>query len=235
MTSKRKQAKMPRNEENRAMNNTISYDELMACLRSRRSVREFTAQPVERDDVLRLIEAARWAPSNHNRQPWKFLVYDDRVEIQALADRVEQHLSERLKTLPALAASHAETLLKYATFFRDAPVLIVAMHKRPAGVSAALLEGLPNPALVSGEPISVAMAVQNLLLAAPALDLGACILTGPLLVTDTLADAVALPEGFDLNCLIAVGHVAKTPDAPRRKELAHLVEFRNPEGTFQTT
>jgi nitroreductase len=210
----------------------MPYDDLMNLLRSRRSVREFTTEPVNRDDVVRLIEAARWAPSNHNRQPWKFLVYDNRDEIRALAGRVEQHLAARLKALPAVAASHADTLLKYATFFRDAPVLIVATHKRPVGLSASLLEGLPNPALVSGEPISVAMAVQNILLAAHALGLGACVLTGPLLVTRTLEEAIPLPDGSDLNCLIAVGHAARTPDAPRRKELAHLVEFRNPAGTF---
>ena len=57
-------------------------------LRSRRSVRAFTDRLPDRALLDRLIEAARWAPSNHNRQGWKFLVFQDKAQIRELARTV---------------------------------------------------------------------------------------------------------------------------------------------------
>ena len=203
----------------------MDYEQLLALLRSRRSIRRFTDQAVSRDDLSRLLEAARWAPSNHNRQPWRFLVLDDRERIRGLAKTVGQALAVKLKALPALASAYAGDLAYYGTLFAQAPALIVALHKHPVSVSAALLEGVPNADLVSGEPLSVAMAVQNLLLAAPALGLGTCVMTAPLLVQDAVAGALRLPAGHDLTCFIALGYPAESPEAPRRKKLEQCCEY----------
>jgi nitroreductase len=96
----------------------------------------------------------------------------------------------------------ASEFIYYATFFSNAPVLLVVSHKQPVSVSVPLLAGLKNPELVSGETLSVAMAVQNLLLAALTLGLGTCVLTGPLLVQDALSKVLGLPACHDLTCLV---------------------------------
>jgi nitroreductase len=203
------------------------YAHLLELIQSRRSVRRFSDRAVSREDIGRLLEAARWAPSNHNRQPWKFLVIEDKQQITQLAETVSQGLSEKMKSLPGVAAQYASQFKQYAIFFANAPVLVVVLHKQPVSVSAPVLAGLKNPDLVSGEPLSAAMAVQNLLLAAQALGLGTCMLTGPLLVQDALAGALDLPAGHDLTCLVALGHPAESPAAPRRKTIEQIVEFRN--------
>ncbi len=176
---------------------------------------------------MRVLEAARWAPSNHNRQPWKFIVLQEKSRLQALAEAVREKLGQKLKNLPSVASEYAAELLGYATFFERAPVLLVALHKQPISASAGLLEGVSNPTLVSGEPISVAMAVQNILLAAATLGLGACVLTGPLLVEETVARFLNVPPGLSLNCFVALGYPDETPAAPRRKPLEQIVEFQN--------
>ena len=201
------------------------YEHLLVIMRGRRSVRCFAPDPVNREQIMRLLEAARWAPSNHNRQPWRFLVLEDTQQIGALADTISGSLAEKLKLLPAVAAAYIDGFVHDATFFAQAPVLIVALHKRPASVSAALLKGMDNPALVSGEPLSVAMSVQNLVMAAHALGLGTCVLTGPLLARDLVAGALKLPAGHDITCLVALGHPAEIPPPPRRKSLEQIVEF----------
>lgn len=208
----------------------MDYENLVEVLRSRRSVRRFAERAVDRDDIARLLGAARWAPSNHNRQPWKFLVLEDRQEIQSLAENVGRSLATKLELLPTVASAFAGELAEHAVLFGRAPVLIVALHKRPVHLAAVLLEGLANPALVSGEPLSVAMAVQNLVLAAHALGLGTCVMTAPLLAQDTLAARLQLPAGFDVTCLVAMGHPGETPPSPRRKNLEQIVEFRNDRG-----
>jgi nitroreductase len=204
------------------------YDRLLDLIRLRRSIRRFSDRAVGRDDLARLFEAARWAPSNHNRQPWRFLVIEDRQRIKQLAEMVGQGLSQKMKSLPEAAASYIGEFTHYATFFASVPVLVVALHKWPVSVSAPVLAGLKNPELVSGEPLSVAMAVQNLLLAAQALGLGTCVLTGPLLARDALAGILDLPAGHDLTCFVAIGHPAESPTPPRRKNLEQIVEFGNP-------
>ena len=202
------------------------YASLLELLRGRRSIRRFSTRAVSRDDILRLVEAARWAPSNHNRQPWRFIVLEESRQIAQLAERVGARLSEKLKALPAVASSYADDLALYATFFSQAPVLIVALHKRPISLSKSLLKGTSQPELVSGEPLSVAMAVQNLLLAAHALGLGACVLTAPLIVPEVIPGELPLPAGYEVTCLVALGYPGETPPPPRRKSIEQITEFR---------
>jgi nitroreductase len=202
------------------------YDGLLDLIRRRRSVRQFSGMAVSRNDLVCLFEAARWAPSNHNRQPWRFLVIEGKQQLDELAEIVRQRLSEKLKSLPEAAAAYSGEFANYATFFSNAPVLLVVLHKQPVSISTFLLAGLKNSVLVSGEPLSVAMAVQNLLLAAQSLGLGTCVLTAPFLVQDALAAKLNLPAGYDLTCLVALGHPAELPPPPRRKTIEQIVEFR---------
>jgi len=204
----------------------MNYDDLLELMQSRRSIRRFAQRAVSREDLERLLEAARWAPSNHNRQPWKFIVIEDREKIRELAQQVRLGMENKVKSLPEVAAVHAVGLVEHGTFFADAPVVIVALHKLPIAAAAPLWDGLRHPELVSGEPLSVAMAIQNLLLAAHALGLGACVMTAPLLA-DGLTDMLQVPPGFAITALIAVGYPDEVPPTPRRKTLDHIAEFGN--------
>jgi nitroreductase len=202
------------------------YEMLMGLIRARRSIRRFSARAVGRDDILRLVEAARWAPSNHNRQPWRFIVVEEKREIEQMAERVATKLSGKLKSLPRAAAGYAGDFVHHATFFSQAPVLLVVLHKRPISLSHSLLKDLSQPELVSGEPLSAAMAVQNMLLAAHALGLGGCVLTAPLIVQEAVLGALKLPAGYDVTCLVAIGYPGETPPQPRRKGIEQIMEFR---------
>jgi len=50
----------------------------------RRSVREFTGQPIPREDLIKIVDAGRWAPSGYNRQPWDFILVTDKEIIDQL-------------------------------------------------------------------------------------------------------------------------------------------------------
>jgi len=203
------------------------YEQILALITSRRSIRKFSQQPVSRENILRVLEAARWAPSNHNRQPWRFIVFEDRTQIGKLAEAVGAELSGKLETLPAVARGYAIEFAAYATFFAKAPILAVVLHKRPVNFSSALLKDVSQPELVSGEPLSSAMAVQNLLLAAHALGLGACVLTAPLVVRETVVRELNLPGEYEVTCLVALGYPDETASPPRRKSVEQITEFRN--------
>lgn len=206
----------------------MNFDDFLSLARSRRSIRRFREQTVSREDLLRVLEAARWAPSNHNRQPWRFVVEQDRSRIANLAEAVRRELEQKLKLLPQAASDYANEFAHYATFFAGAPVLMVVLHKRPASFSSLLLEGAGMPELVSGEPLSTAMAVQNLLLAAQALGLGTCMLTAPLVVRGALNRALKPTPGYELTCFVALGYPDEAPPQPRRKSIEHIAEFVQP-------
>lgn len=72
------------------------------AIHRRRSVREFTDDPVSEEDVKRVLEAGTWAPSGLNNQPWRFLVVQDQSTREGLAE-----------------------FTKYGHIIRDAPVSIV--------------------------------------------------------------------------------------------------------------
>lgn len=64
----------------------MDAEQVMELIKSRRSVRKFSDKPVEREDIDKILEAGRWAPSGTNNQPWRFVVVED----QALKDKIAQ-------------------------------------------------------------------------------------------------------------------------------------------------
>lgn len=202
-----------------------TYDELMQIVRGRRSVHSFKDEPVDREDVLRVLEAARWAPSSLNRQGWKFLVYEDRDFIWKLAAEVGVALRHRVAGTPRIQPERLRDIIEYATAFARAPCLIVVLHKSSALVHGELLSDVSGADQVYGEPLSAAMAVENMLLAARALKLGSCVMTAPLLVREIFEALPERPQGYDVTCLVSLGHPLDFPPAPERKGLEHLVAF----------
>jgi len=204
----------------------IGYEALLEAIRCRRSIRRFRPDPVGREAIEHLVEAACWAPSNHNRQGWKFVVFEDRDEIRTLARRVGDAVRQRVADAPRLASLHADQIVQHATLFGEAPCVILVLHKRPASIVGASMADTPHAALVSGESLSAAMAVENLLLVAPTLGLGACVMTGPLAAREVFEAIPDLPSGFEPTFVVAVGYPDEDPPVPRRKPIRHVVEYR---------
>lgn len=203
----------------------MDFDSLFELLKSRRSIRRFTNRKPSRAQIERLIEAASWAPSNHNRQGWKFIVIEDKQQVCALAERARKSVQESVKKAHRLTAGSADELVHFAGAFDESPVVILVMHKKSPAVGKTLLASATSE-LASGEPLSAAMAVQNLLLCAHAMGLGACVMTAPLLAGDVWTSLDDLPPGFEPTCLITVGYPADTPAPPKRKRLEHILEYR---------
>ncbi len=90
------------------MENTTPFE----LLRTRRSIRRFTEQQPSRALIERIVEAACWAPSNHNRQGWKFVVLEDREELRRLASDVEASLSQRVKKSRKIPPAQVEEMIQ---------------------------------------------------------------------------------------------------------------------------
>ena len=68
----------------------MNYESLLELVKNRRSIRRFKPDPIPDEYVDKIIEAARWAPSGFNSQPWEFVV----VKKQELKDRIVQLIDE---------------------------------------------------------------------------------------------------------------------------------------------
>lgn len=203
---------------------TPDYEQVMALLRGRRSVRSFVDRPVDRELLTRVIEAASWAPSAGNRQDWFFSVVESPEVKAAMADAVRARWRKIVDDNRELGI--IEEVEAYSASFADfaaAPVVI--------GVAAArvdpMQERLLGPAAVAtaGSLTSAAAAAQNLTLAAHALGLAACCMTGALAAQEELGQLLGLGRRRQLVCLIALGHPAEDPPAPPRKPVHEIARF----------
>jgi nitroreductase len=203
----------------------MDFESFLLFAKSRRSIRKYTDQKVDRQKIEQLVEAASWAPSNHNRQGWKFIVFENTQEISRLAQQTRECIKTLLNRVPNLVAGKAEDLIYFSGAFNQAPVMILAMHKKSPAVSKNIIDSATSK-LAAGEALSTAMACQNLLLAAKAMGLGTCVMTAPLLAGTVWKSLDNLPMGFEPTCLITVGYPDEMPQAPRRKKLEHIIEYR---------
>lgn len=88
--------------------------ELKQAVYRRRAVRQYASDPVEKETLLRLIDAAIQAPSAVNEQPWHFTVVRDRALLARISREARAHLS---RTSPAAWASpHSQDMLTDADF-----------------------------------------------------------------------------------------------------------------------
>lgn len=186
--------------------------DLWRILRDRRSIRRYTSEPVAAAVIETLLEAARWAPSAHNRQPWRFCV----VRTPDCREQLAHALAERWRSDLALdgvdEAAIAARVDVRSDRMRQAPVLFVA------ALCMDEMDVYPDARRQDAERImgvqSVALACQNLLLAAHAQGLGACWMCAPLFAPEAVRDALALPGTWEPQALITLGYAAEA----RKKE-----------------
>lgn len=174
-----------------------------ALVNSRQSIRRFSADPVELELVDRILSSASRAPSAHNRQPWRFAVlseFDTR-------DRLARAMGQRLRN-DRLADGDDPAAVE-----RD----VNRSWKRITGAPMAVLVSLtledmdryPDEQRAKAERQmavqGVAMAGENMLLAAHAHGLGACWMCAPLFAQETVRDALDLQDSWEPQGLVLLG------------------------------
>ena len=194
-------------------------DALYAIMKGRRSVRRYAEQPIAPELVQRLLEAAIWAPSAHNRQPWRFAVLSSAETRRALAAAMGERLRADLTADGAAPELIERDVSRSYSRISGAPLAIMVC------LSMADMDRYPDGRRNEAEYImavqSVAMAAQNLLLAAHAEGLGACWMCAPLFCPDVVRNALNLPADWQPQALITLGYPAAARESSR-----HALETR---------
>lgn len=194
------------------------------AIHARRSIRRYTAEPVPAELVERLLTAAVWAPSAHNRQPWRFAVIQTGSAKLTLATVMGDRLrSDRLADGDPAEAVEADAARSRARI-TSAPIVVAVC------LTMADMDRYPDTRRKKAEYLmatqSVAMAVQNLLLAAHAESLGACWMCAPLFCPDVVKEALALPDDWEPQALITLGYPADGSKPASRKPLEAVMLWR---------
>jgi F420 biosynthesis protein FbiB-like protein len=201
----------------------ISLPELHILLRSRRSVRRFRPDPIDPALIRSLLEAARWAPSPHNRQPWRFVVLQEAGSRRRLAQAMGERLRlERLADGTDAQAVEADVSRSYARI-TGAPLAVLLC------MSLEQMDRYPDARRSRAERRmavqGVAMAGQNLLLAAHAAGLGGCWICAPLFAPEVVRQVLELPEDWDPQGLVVLGWPAESPPERERMPLEQVTLY----------
>jgi len=190
-------------------------------IKIRRSVHRYLSKDVADDVLWRVLDAARWAPSAHNAQPWRFVVIKDPDIKRKLAEAMAKEWDKDMDKDGVPSKDRNRLIGASIEQFTHPPTLIIvclAMEDMNM-----YLDKRRQTAEYMMAIQSIAAGIQNLLLAAYAEGLGTCWFCAPLFCPETIREILDIPEQIKPQALITLGHPAEKPEAPPRKPLEKMV------------
>jgi nitroreductase len=188
----------------------MSESDFFAVARSQRACRAFTDDPVPDSLIGKVLDAATYAPSAENRQPWEFVVVRDPVLRGRIGDLMRRAWEQGGRT-------HSEGRLS--------PELLAEVDRGATGsVSAApvlvVVAADTDRCLPVTVPSSIYPALQNLLLAAGAVGLGSALTTIATTFAAELREVVGFPESLVPVAVVPLGYPEKPLGPPKREPYA---------------
>ncbi len=198
--------------------------DLHGFLRSRRSIRRFTTEPVPHWKIDRILETAVFAPSAHNRQPWRFAPLTEETSKEQLAQSMASAFRQDLE-LDSLPDDEIEARIeKSKSRIRSAPLVIILC------MDLSEMDTYPDPVRQTAERTmalqSTAMAGLQLLLAACAEGLGGVWNCAPLFAPAPVREALGLPGPWEPQGMLLLGFPAESPEARPRKSVGEVTLFK---------
>lgn len=192
-------------------------------VKERRSVRIYRLEEVPTCVLRRILEAARWAPSAHNAQPWRFVVLQEHRNKRRLAEAMAQAWDRDLKDDGVPAKLRDGLITESIERFSSPPIVVIVCKTMED------MESYPDERRLRAEHTmavqSVAVSIQNMLLASHGEGVGACWFCAPLFCPDVVRETLGIPDGVEPQALITMGRPAERPGPPPRKALESLVHY----------
>jgi nitroreductase len=169
--------------------------DVLEAIKGRRSVRAYKNRDVSAETVKKLIEAAVWAPSAGNIQPWEFVIVRN----------------SQTKELLARAALNQ-------SFIHEAPVVVVACANETRSFQG---YGLRGKTLYCIQDTSAS--VQNMLLTAYSFGLGTCWVGA--FKEEEVTRILQIPEGARPVAIVTIGYPAESPSPRRKRPMGQIVHY----------
>lgn len=203
---------------------------ILDVIQNRKSIRKYKPDPIPDEMVKKLVEAARWAPSTDNAQPWRFIIIRDREMIEALGKIAGTGIFTRIRIQQFLTG-------KLQQRFQDVPKekKEQVFRKLTGGFMSGYLGGAPLVVVVCGDKVSpcsmvadCCAAIENMLLAIHAMGLGAtwtAAVTGDPRDEARTKKLLDIPEEWKVITAISIGFPAESPGPRPRKPVEDIVFY----------
>ncbi|MEA3414587.1 MAG: nitroreductase family protein [Thermodesulfobacteriota bacterium] len=175
--------------------------DLMEIIKERRSIRDYEEKDIPGEIVDKVLESVRWTPSWVNTQCWEVIVVKDKI------------IKEKLQATISKGNRAAKSIV-------TAPVVLAVCGR--LGKSG-YYKGKISTKFGDWYMFDLGLATQNLCLMAHHLRLGAVIVG--LFDHDRAKQILNVPAGYELVVLIPMGYPAKTPSAPKRREIGEFTHY----------
>jgi nitroreductase len=196
-------------------------NETLATIATARAVRRFQDEPVTREQLRSLIQAATCAPNPRNLQPWEFVVITDPDRRARIAAAIEPRAAEVEAAIPRLRSEARRKV------YRAGAALMRSLGSAPALVLVCGHQRDYGPDFDDREILLSALhaASQNLLLAARSLGLGGAFTTLHLHAEAECRDVAGLPDDLVIAATIPIGVPAGTTGPVRRRAVDEVLHF----------
>ena len=174
---------------------------VLDSIHARRSIKQFTDREISREEIERLLDAAVQAPNHRLTQPWRFYVLGPQAR-RAFGRVLGGRKAKRVEDPEAAQA----VITKVSEAHASLPAMLVA---------AMIVDD--NPEIREEDYASMAMAVQNICLAAHATGLGTHLKSGAVMADPGAIEAFGVAEGERVMVMIELGEPTAIPDPRPRK------------------
>ena len=192
-------------------------------LRTRRSIRRFKPDPVPDSVIREILNTATFAPSAHNRQPWRFVVLTDPSVKSNFADAMAADFQHDLEADNLPTEVIDKRLHRSRERINGAPVVILLC------LEMIEMDTYPDARRQNAEYTiatqSVANAGMQLLLAAHAESLGGVWVCSPVFAQETVQTALNIPSTWEPQAMFLLGYPAEMPEVRERKPLDEISIF----------
>ena len=195
--------------------------DLHTFLRTRRSIRRFKPDAVPDSVLTEILHTATFAPSAHNRQPWRFAVVTDSSVKNDLAETMTNEFQRELEADHLPPDKISKRVTRSRERILSTPVIIIL------SVDMSEMDTYPDRRRKKIEYVmatqSTANAGMQLLLAAHAEGLGGVWVCSPLFAQETVQSALNLPKTWEPQAMFLLGYPNESPKQRERKALEQFV------------
>jgi len=205
--------------------------EIFEAIETRHSVRKFKDDIPSIEDIKKIINAARLAPSSTNEQMWHFIV----IYNPDLKNKMKQAIIETYDEILTWKETEGKEskinfYKQFSAFFTDAPVNIAVLMEPKVSIMADIMreKGIDEKKVLKMRPhpglLSIGAAIENISLAVHALGYGSCWLTAPLYACEKLEEILEIKPPYQLVSLLCIGKPETIPaSGPPKKELSEIM------------
>ncbi len=198
-------------------------NEVIKCIKERRSIRNYLDKEVPKEIIEEIIEAGKYAPSAENRQPWKFIVITDKVLIKELSEEIKKQIGTMLKQRRKWKRKFKELEDKEVLTFLQAVAMAkkdIIFYEAPVVIFIVTEDEMFNDE-------SCACCAQNMMLAAWSMGIGSCWIGFAKFLEGNkkMMEKIGVPEGHHISACLIFGYPASVPKPQLRNPMADVIKW----------